>query len=54
MAYRYISDMHLDHGNIIAFDNRPFKSVNEMNRALIENWNNVTSSNDTVIIAGDF
>lgn len=54
MAYRYISDMHLDHGNIIAFDNRPFKSVNEMNRVLIENWNNVTSSNDTVIIAGDF
>ena len=35
----YIADMHLGHENVIPYDNRPFRSVNEMNRALIDNWN---------------
>ena len=28
----YISDLHLFHENLIRFDNRPFKSMEEMYR----------------------
>lgn len=50
----YIADTHFGHANIIKFDNRPFFTVEEMDRALINNWNNVVSSEDTVVILGDF
>ena len=49
----YISDWHYGHANCIAFDNRPFKTVQEMNEALIERWNSTVSENDTVYILGD-
>lgn len=32
----YISDWHYGHANVIAFDNRPFKSLLEMDEALME------------------
>ena len=50
----YISDTHFDHDNIIAFDNRPFLSTEEMNETLIANWNNVVTQSDCVYILGDF
>lgn len=50
----YISDLHLGHDNVIKFDNRPFKSVKEMDQTLIDNWNKVVSDGDTVYILGDF
>lgn len=50
----YISDTHFDHANIIAMDNRPFKTVEEMNEKLIENWNKVVTNQDEVFILGDF
>lgn len=50
----YIADTHFDHKNIIAFDNRPFFTLTEMNNTLIENWNNKVSKTDTVFILGDF
>ena len=50
----YISDLHFGHYNIIRFDNRPFMSVEEMNKTLIENWNSVVNKEDTVYILGDF
>jgi calcineurin-like phosphoesterase family protein len=49
----YIADWHYDHKNIIALDNRPFKSVIEMNTTLIETWNNTVSNEDDVYIPGD-
>lgn len=54
MAIRYIADMHFDNDSIIAYDNRPFNSVGEMNSALIRNWNRVTSDDDLTWILGDF
>lgn len=49
----YISDLHFGHKNAIAFDNRPFKSIDEMNDSLIERWNSVVSCGDIVYILGD-
>lgn len=44
----------INHTNVIKFDKRPFQTVEEMNETLIQNWNNVVSSNDNVYILGDF
>lgn len=49
----YIGDLHFNHERAIDFDNRPFKSVEEMNEALIDNWNNQINKKDEVYITGD-
>ena len=49
----YIADMRFGHKNIITYDNRPFETTKEMDRALIANWNNKVSSIDTVYVLGD-
>lgn len=49
----YISDWHFGHKNVLAFDNRPFKSIEEMNNELIRRWNDVVSDGDIVYILGD-
>lgn len=49
----YISDWHYSHGNILHFDNRPFKNIQEMNSILIERWNSVVSPEDAVYVLGD-
>lgn len=48
-----VSDLHLGHENIIEYCDRPFESVNEMNRSLVENWNDVVDPDDTVLFLGD-
>lgn len=53
MAYFFIADTHFGHENALAFDNRPFKTIEEHDKALIENWNNAVSRNDEVFILGD-
>ena len=52
MVY-FTSDLHLGHRNIISLQYRPFESVEEMDRALIDNFNSVVKKNDTVFILGD-
>lgn len=49
----FTSDLHFGHKNIIRFDNRPFTSVEEMDKILIERWNNKVTDEDTVYILGD-
>ena len=49
----YISDWHYGHANVIAFDNRPFKSLLEMDEALVDRWNAVVSPGDIVYVLGD-
>lgn len=50
----YTSDTHFGHTNVIKYCNRPYTSVEEMDEALIENWNNTVGNNDTVYVLGDF
>ena len=55
MANIYVtSDTHFNHKNIIEYCNRPYSSVEEMNKAIIDNWNSVVKDEDTVYVLGDF
>lgn len=55
----FISDTHFGHGNILNFRDkedksiRPFANVEEMNEALIENWNKVVRPQDKIYHLGD-
>ena len=49
----YIADWHYGHANIMAYDNRPFTRVDDMNKALVERWNRVVSPGDIVYVLGD-
>ena len=48
------SDLHFGHWNIIAYCNRPYSSAEEMDEALIANWNDTVKPRDEVYILGDF
>jgi len=49
----FTADLHLGHKNVIKHCNRPFSSVDEMDKALIRNWNSVVKPKDEVYILGD-
>ena len=47
------SDLHLGHGNIIRYTDRPFVDVAAMNAALYGNWEETLGETDTLIFVGD-
>lgn len=47
------SDLHFGHNQPFLYEPRGFSSIEEHDEAIIENWNNVITPNDTVIILGD-
>lgn len=49
----YTADLHLGHANVIRHCDRPFDDVEEMDAALIENWNRRVKDKDQVYIIGD-
>lgn len=51
---RYIADLHFGHENIIAYDNRPFRTPEEMDEEMIARWNRVVHDEDLTWILGDF
>jgi len=50
----FTADLHFGHENIITFCDRPFDSVEDMNKALIKNWNATVQHDDEIYIIGDF
>ncbi len=48
-----ISDMHFGHRNIMKYENRPFDNVDDMDMAIINNWNQVVDKGDKIFILGD-
>ena len=48
-----LGDFHISHQNIIKYSQRPFKDIEDMNNALIFNWNSVVTPSDTVYVLGD-
>lgn len=55
MGKMYLTaDYHLGHGNIIKYCKRPFKNVEEMNEAIIQNHNQRVTDDDLFIHNGDF
>lgn len=53
MSIFFTSDLHIGHQNVLKFDNRPFKSLEEMNEELIKRWNDKVKSGDLVYCLGD-
>lgn len=48
-----ISDLHLNHENIIRYCKRPFRTKRQMNEALVNNWNNTVKASDIIFFLGD-
>ncbi len=53
MGKLYTSDLHFGHEHVLKFDNRPFDSIEEHDRTLIELYNARVSPGDDVYILGD-
>ena len=49
----FIADLHFGHKDVIAFDRRPFKDVEEMETEMICKWNAKVSRDDHVFVIGD-
>ena len=47
------ADLHLGYPNIIRCHNRPFMDVEEMNKVLLEKWNDTVCLDDIVYFLGD-
>ena len=50
----FTADTHFYHANIINICKRPFADVEQMNVALIQNWNSCVNYDDEIYILGDF
>lgn len=50
----FTSDTHFCHMKILEYANRPFATVQEMNEALIRNWNEAVPEDGIVYHLGDF
>lgn len=49
----FTSDLHLGHINIIPLCGRPFEDVDDMNEAIVRNWNEDVQEDDVVWVLGD-
>lgn len=50
----YISDTHFCHANMLKYDERPWLTIEEGDKALIEKWNTAVTDDDLVYMLGDF
>jgi len=54
MTMFFTADTHFGHAAILKYTNRPFKRIEDHDRRIINAWNTVVSSGDTVYHLGDF
>lgn len=54
MTHWYTADPHFGHDNIIRFCNRPFRSVGEMDAAIVSNFASRMQADDDLWVVGDF
>lgn len=52
--YWFTSDTHFGHSRVIEYSKRPYVDVDEMNEALVDQWNSVVRPGDCVYHLGDF
>lgn len=50
----FTSDLHFNHDREFIYGPRGFKTVQEMNGALIRNWNETVGKDDDIYVLGDF
>lgn len=50
----FTADLHLGHDKIRDYCSRPFTSKDEMDAAIIENWNKTVRDKDQIYVLGDF
>lgn len=53
-AIWFTADTHFGHVNIVKHCHRPFESIEEHDRAIIDNWNERVEKGDRVYHLGDF
>lgn len=49
----FTSDLHLNHDKEFCYGPRGFSNVLDMNKAIIDNWNNFVKDDDIVYLLGD-
>ena len=49
----FTSDLHFNHNKNFIYESRGFKSIEEHDKEIIKNWNNIIKDNDDVYILGD-
>ena len=47
------ADLHLDHADVVRCFDRPFRTIEGMQRALLEAWRSTVGDNDMIICLGD-
>lgn len=50
----FSSDHHFGHRKVIDYENRPFRTVEEMDEVMITQWNETVGEDDICYIIGDF
>ena len=53
MTIHLTADQHFGHENIIKYCERPFSNIDEMDNAIVNNWNSVVYCFDTVFCLSD-
>lgn len=49
----FTGDLHFGHENVLAFDHRPFQTIEEMDEELIRRWNSKVGKGDLTYVLGD-
>lgn len=50
----FTSDTHFNHDREFVYSPRGFKTIQEMNRTLVKNWNETVGNDDDIYVLGDF